>query len=107
MARHTRVIDFGPWTISEYWPGGVFSGYGANCYRHRNSWQAGACKRVFTFSRNTVDETICIAKRLLIMGAGIRSTLRNGKFKHIDEIPRRDIPVLPEAELDARAATFV
>ena len=29
-----RQIAFGPWTISELWPDGVFSGYGANCNRH-------------------------------------------------------------------------
>jgi hypothetical protein len=102
-----RAIPFGPWSISELWPGGVFSGYGANCYRHRNCWQNASCKRQFRFAGNTPDETRCIAKQWLLMGLPIRCDLRNGKHQHMDAVARSAIPILPEAELDRRAAALL
>lgn len=32
--RPDRTHPFGPWTLSELHPDGVFSGFGANCNRH-------------------------------------------------------------------------
>ena len=86
----------------------VLVGYGANCHRHRNTWQPGAaCKRAFRFCGNTPDETRCLAKKWLLMGLPICSGLRNGKFKHLSNIAREDIPIVPEGELDRRAAELV
>ncbi|CAK0899303.1 unnamed protein product [Prorocentrum cordatum] len=87
---------------------GKFVGYGGNCYRHRNTWQPGAsCQRAFTFYGNTPEQTRCLAKKWLLMGVGIRSDLKNGKFRHLSEIKRSDIPLIPEAELDRLAAELV
>lgn len=106
--RHRRVLNFGPWTISEYHPGGVFSGYGANCHRHHNSWQPGAaCKRVFTFKGCSPDHTRCLAKQWLLMGCRIRSHWHDSKKRHLQDICREDIPLRAEAELDREAAAML
>ena len=100
-------MPWGPWSISEVWSGDVHVGWGANCCRHRNSWEGNPCKRSFRWAGYTEEQTRCQAKQWLLMGVGIRSQLRNGKQKHLSDIKREDIPLLPEAELDARAAALL
>lgn len=107
--RQQRKIAFGPWSISEIKQKGKIVGWGGNCHRHSNSNdKPGAlCKRVFTYSGNTAQETRAIAKKWLLLGAEIAPDDPDARRAHLFGIPRLAIPIEDEAELDAQAAALV
>ena len=79
-------------------------GFQFNC--HKNDHDPLQCKRAFTFSSNTFDETRCIAKKWLLMGVDIAASEPDARDQHLRHIARGDIPIVDEAMLDAEAASL-
>ena len=101
-----RVSTFGPWSVSAIYRHGVHIGYGGNCGRHHNIWQPHLqCKRSFTFAGMSPDETRQIAKKWLLMGHSIPND-SDSRRRHLHQIKRRHIPLVPEHVLDTEAASI-
>ena len=109
-ARIERAIGWGPkpWAIAEIWHGGVHIGWGGTCRCHTNGWNPlQVCKKALLFGDNTSDETRCLIKQWLIMGQAISPSSYNGKMRHVQGVRRNRIPLRPEHELDADAASLM
>lgn len=106
--RAARSVKFGPWSISSIFKDGEVIGWGGNCNRHANEWgrPGTKCKQAFLFVGRSSDETRCIAKQRLLMGASIPHADAQGRKGHLCDIRRGDIPIREESELDRMAATY-
>ncbi|CAK0885912.1 unnamed protein product, partial [Prorocentrum cordatum] len=99
--KEVRKVPFGPWTVSEVWSEGVHVGFGGNCNCHLDAGKDLRCKRNITFAGMSVVATRCLAKQWLLMGVGLAGD--DARSQHVKGIPRAEIPIRDEAELDAAA----
>jgi hypothetical protein len=105
--RALRKSPWGPFQIAEYWPKGIFSGFGATCGQHRNS--AGdktCCKKVLGFYGKTpadpvLDHAQCQLqlKRWLLHGTRIHLTDVNSRLQH-RKLAVRTLAALPHEPAD-------
>ncbi len=97
--RKARAEPWGPWSISQYISGDVHRGFYANCGRHFSA--TGGCRKLFTFSSNSPDETRCLANQWLLQGRTILPGHPRGRDEHVFNVRRESLALRPEAELDA------
>ena len=100
-----RAIQFGRWTISPVYTGGIHTAWGANCGSHFGSHLN--CKKVFTgVGEQGLSEARCLAKAWLLAGQEISAAARNGRQDHVfgAAFQRDTLVVEPEATLDERAS---
>ena len=83
---------------------GVYVGWGATCGRHHDAGDSAAavCKKQLRYSKNTEVETKRLVKSWCLMGFDIPTDEPMGKWSHIQGINRFEIPLLTDAELEAR-----
>ena len=105
VGRHLTAFPFGRWSISCLNPGGVFSGYGANCLKHSNRGRRVRCQKAFRFVYNTPEETLALAKQWLLLGLDIPEDSFSGQMDHVHGIDRSEIELRPAADLDHDAET--
>ena len=92
-----------PWSISPVTSQGVQTGWGTTCRVHTNAGNGCECKKNFSFSTNTPDETKALCKQWLLMGRDIPKHSETGQLDHVHKINRNDIPLRTHAELDEEA----
>ena len=109
-SRRKRVIweafPGSPMAISEYRPGGVLTGYGAQCCRHNDVGDvAGSiCKKVLTFGQQglTPEQCVLYLKRWLLKGKDVSVDGESSRTNHIKGVTRPALakPVPGEGQID-------
>jgi len=95
--REDRFHKWGKFTVSEYWPGGVFRGWGVRCGQHTNDGQATVC------GRNLCPNDDSTRRYLLAWLNAGADVIDDGnpaaRTEHMRIVPK-ELPLRTDAELE-------
>ena len=67
---------------------------------HTDVGSMNPCRKTFRALHGDDGEARCLAKQWLLMGMDISAAALDGRTRHVYDIRRADIPLVPEADLD-------
>ena len=109
--RVSRMLPFGPFSVSKIYSRGEHTGWGGNCGRHWDCACSLSCKKQIgagtPVTPASLDEAHRLVKEWLLMGVSIPGTHCTSRSQHVRDVKRQHIRLRSHQDLDADAARLM